>query len=129
MLHTQDLIESTATARGPAVAALRVGMQRLFVIDRDLFARMYVAQGKEHYVAKDGADIGVRLAGVVDVMGAISASTAVDAPDAVDVADAQFGSMGATLSFAIRNSLACVFGDLASVRKIGGRKAASTVDW
>src|SRR6267378_4852977 len=93
MLHTQDLIESTATARGPAVAALRVGMQRLFVIDRDLFARMDVAQGKEHYVAIDGADIGVGFAGVVDVVGAIATPAAVDAPNAVDVADAQLLSV------------------------------------
>ena len=129
MLHTQDLIDPTATARGSAVATLRIGMQCLFVIDRDLFARMDVAQGKEHDVAIDGADIGVGFAGVVDVMGAIPAATAVDAPNAIDVADAQLGSMGAALNFAIGNSLAGVFGDLPPVRKIRGRKAASTVNW
>ena len=128
MLHTQDLIDPAATACGSAVATLRIGMQRLFVIDRDLFARMDVAQGKEHYVAVDGADIGVRLAGVVDVVGAIPAATAVDAPNAVDVADAQLGSMGAPLSFAIRNSLAGVFSDLPPAWKVGGRKATSAVD-
>jgi hypothetical protein len=128
MLHTQDLIDSTATAGGSAVAALRIGMQRLFVIDRDLFPGMDVAEGKEHYVAKDGADISVRLAGVVDVVGAIPAATAVDAPNAVDIADAQLGSMGAALSLAIRNSLAGVFGDLPPAWKIGGRKATSAVD-
>src|SRR5882672_3832960 len=97
-------------------------MQRLFVIDRDLFARMDVAQGKEHYVAIDGADIRVRLAGVVDVVGAIPAPAAVDAPNAINVADAQLGSMGAALSFAIRNSLARVFGDFATVRKVSRRE-------
>ena len=104
-------------------------MKCLFVIDRDLLARMNVAQGKEHYVAIDGADVGVRIAGMVDVVGAITATTAVDAPDAVNVADPQLGSVGAALSFAIRNSLACVFGNLTPVRKIGGRKTASAVNW
>lgn len=103
-------------------------MQCLFVIDRDLFAWMDVAQGKKHYVAVDGADISVRLAGVVDVMGTIAATTAVDAPGTVNIADAQLGSMRAALSFAIRNALARIFGNLTPVRKVGGRKAASAVD-
>lgn len=103
-------------------------MQRLFIVDRDFFTRVDVAQGEEHYMAKDGADIGVRLAGVVDVMRTVAAATAVDAPDAVNIADAQLGSMGAALSFAIRNVLARVFGNLTPARKISGRKAALAVD-
>jgi len=62
-------------------------------------------------------------------MSAISAATAVDAPNAVHVADAQLGSMGAALSFAIRNSLARVFGDLAPVWEVDSRKAPFAVDW
>ena len=90
-------------------------MERLFVIDRDLFARMDVAQSKEHYVVVDGANIGVRLARMVDVVRAVAAATAVDAPGAVNIADAQLGSMGAALSFKIRNALAGVFSYLAPV--------------
>ena len=104
-------------------------MQRLFVIDRDLFARIDVAQSKEHHVAMDRAHISVRFAGMVDVMRTVAAATAVDAPVAVNIADAQLGSMGTALSFAIRNALARVLGYLAPVRKPGGRKAAFTVDW
>lgn len=104
-------------------------MQRLFVIDRDLFARIDIAQSEEHYVAKDGADVGVRLAGMVDVMRTVAAATAVDAPGAVNIADAQLGAMGAALSFKIRNALAGVFSYLAPVWKIDCRKTAFAVDW
>ena len=62
-------------------------------------------------------------------MRAVAAAAAVDAPDAVNVADAQLGAMGAALSFAIRNALARVFGDLAPVWKMDSRKAAFAVDW
>ena len=103
-------------------------MQRLFVIDRDLFARIDVAQSKEHHVAIDCPDIGVRFARMVDVVRTVAAAAAVDAPDAVEITDAQLGSMGAALGFAIRNSLTGVFGNLAPVREINRRKAASAVD-
>ena len=103
-------------------------MERLFVIDRDLFAWLDVAQSKEHHVSMDCAHIGVRLAGMVDVMRAVAAATAVDTPDAVNIADAQLGAMGAALGFAIRNSLTRVFGDLLPVRKGNRGKATSAVD-
>ena len=104
-------------------------MQRLFVIDRDLFTRMNVAQGKEHYMPKDRAYVGVRFARVIDVMRAVTPAAAVDAPDAVHVADAQLRSMRASLCFAIRNALARVLGYFAPVWKIDSGKAASAVDW
>jgi hypothetical protein len=36
--------------------------------------------------------------------------------------------MSAALSFAIWNSLACVFGDLATMREMNSRKTTSAVD-
>lgn len=104
-------------------------MQRLFVIDRDLFARMNVAQGKEHDMPKDGAHVGVRFARVIDVMRAVTPAAAVDAPNAVHVADAQLRSMCAALRFAIRNALARILGYLTPVWKIDSRKTAFAVDW
>ena len=104
-------------------------MQRLFIVHGDFLAGADIAQGEEQDMAMDGADVGVRLAGMIDVMGAIPATTAIDAPFTVNIADAQFGAMSTTLSFAIRDSLALIFGDLATVRKMSSRKAASAVDW
>ena len=103
-------------------------MERLFIIDRDFFARIDISQSEEHYVAIDRAHVGVWLAGMIDVMRAVAAATTVDAPGAVNITDPQLGAMGAALSFKIRNALARVFGDLAPVRKIDCRKAAFAVD-
>jgi hypothetical protein len=126
--HAENPVNPAATACGSAVTALRIGMQRLLVIHRDLFARMYVAQSKEHYVPMDSPHVSIRFARVIDVMSAIAAAAAVNAPDAVQVADTQLGSMRAALSFAIRNSLARVFGDLAPVWEMDSRKTALAVD-
>ena len=104
-------------------------MQRLFIVHGDFFAGVDVAQSEEHDVAIDGADVGVGLTGMVDVMRTVTAATAVDAPGSVNIADAQLGSVGAALSFAIRDSLARIFGDLAPVRKMNSCKAASAVNW
>ncbi len=104
-------------------------MKSLFVVHGNLFAWIDITQSKEHHVAMDRAHVGVRLAGVIDVMRAVAAATAVDTPNAINVADAQLGAMGAALSFAIRNALASVFGDLTTVREINCRKAAFAVDW
>ena len=103
-------------------------MKRLFIVYSYLLARLDIAQGKEQYVPVEGTHIGVRFTAVIDVMRAIAATTPIDTPDAVDIADAQLGAVSTALSFAIRDSLARVFGNLAPVRKMNGRKAASTVD-
>ena len=103
-------------------------MQRLFVIDRDLFARVDIAQSKEHYVPKDSPHISIRFARVIDVVRAVATAAAVDAPNAVHVANTQLGAVRPALGFAIRNALAGVFGDLAPVREIDSGKAAFAVD-
>lgn len=104
-------------------------MKSLFVVHGNLFAWIDITQSKEDHVAIDRAHVGVRLAGMIDVMRAVAAATAVDAPGAVNIADAQLGAMGAALSFAIRNALARVFGNLTPAREISCRKAAFAVDW
>jgi len=74
-------------------------MKRIFVIDRDLFARSNVAQGKEQDVPMDGLDVSVRFAAVIDVMRAVAAAAAVQTPATIDVADAKFRSTTTALSF------------------------------
>lgn len=104
-------------------------MQRLFVVDRYLFAWIDVAQRKEQHMPKDRSHVSIRFARVIDVMGAVASAASVDAPDAVNVADTQLGPMRAELRFVIRNALARVLGDFAPVWKIDRCKAAFAVDW
>ena len=64
-------------------------MQRLLVIDRDLFTCSNVTQSKEQDMAVESFHIRVRFARVIDVMRAVAAAAAVQAPAAIDVTDAQ----------------------------------------
>jgi hypothetical protein len=103
-------------------------MQSLLIVHGDFVAGMNVAQGKEHNVAKDGADVGVRFAGMVDVVRTVAAAAPVNAPHTVNITDAQLRAMGAALSFTIGNALTSVFGYLATPWKVSGSKAAFAVD-
>jgi len=103
-------------------------MQRLFIIDGDFVAGLNVTQSKEDYVSINCANVSVRLAGMVDVVSTVAAATPVDAPNAVNVTDAQLSAMGPALGFAIRNALAGVFGNFATLGKVSSSKAALAVD-
>ena len=103
-------------------------MQRLFIVHGYLVAGTNIPQREEYYVAMDSAHISIRFARMVDVVGAVAAATAINTPDAVDIADAQFCPVSTTLRFAIGNSFARVFGDLAPAREMNGGKAAAAVD-
>ena len=103
-------------------------MQRLFIIDGDFVAGVNITQSKEDYVSINCANVSVRLAGMVDVVRTVAAAAPINAPHTVNVADAQLGSMGAALSFAIRNALAGVFGNLTTPGKVSSSKAAFAVD-
>ena len=105
-------------------------MQRLFIVDRDLFAGMNIPQREEEHVTIKSLHVGVRLAAVIDVMRAVAAAAAVQTPMAVDVADAQDGPSARPLSrFEIGDSLACVLSDLAAAPKRDRRETALAVDW
>lgn len=127
-LDTQDLINPAATGRRPAVTALRIGMQRLFIVHGYLFAGTNIAEREEYYVSIDSPHKSIRFARMIDVMGAVAAATAINAPDAVDITDAQFCSVGTALRFGIRNSLARVFSDFATAGKMNAGKTTSAVD-
>ncbi len=103
-------------------------MQRLFIVHGYFIAWTNIAQREEHNVSMDRPHISIRFTRMIDVMRTVATAAAIDAPDSVDITDAQLCPMGAALSFAIRNSLAGVFGDLATARKMNSRKAASAVD-
>src|SRR5258706_9257166 len=103
-------------------------MQRLFIVHGYFIAWTNIAQREEHYVSIDRPHISIRFARMIDVMRTVATAAAIDAPDAVHITNAQLCPMGAALSFAIRNSLAGVFGDLAPARKMNGGKTAFTVD-
>src|ERR1700682_1081406 len=103
-------------------------MQRLFIVHGYLVARTNIAQRKEHYVSIDRPHVSIRCARMVDVMGPVATAAAIDTPDTVDITDAQLRSVGTALGFDIRNSLARVFGDFATARKMNAGKTTSAVD-
>ena len=104
-------------------------MQRLFVIDRDFFTGPNIAQRKKQHVAVKRPHVCVRLAAMVDVVRAITATTAVYAEPSVNVTDAQDAALAcALLRFQIVNSLAGIFSDLLSTLELNSREAAFAVD-
>jgi len=77
-------------------------MKRLLVIDRDFFTGPDVSQGKEQDVAVQSSHEGIWLAGVIDVMRAVTAARAVQTEAPIDVADTQDLTIaGALASFKV----------------------------
>ncbi len=77
-------------------------MKRHHVVERDFVAGMDVAQGVEEYVVVEDFHVAVGLAGMVDVMRAVTPAAAVYAPITIDGADAQHAAiMRSTLGFRI----------------------------
>ena len=104
-------------------------MQRLFIIDGNLFARRDIPQGEEEHMVVKSPHVSVRRAGVIDVVRAVPSAAAVDAEATVDVTDAQLGSMRAPLCFAIRNYLARVLGNFSAALERLSCEATLTVNW
>ena len=105
-------------------------MERLFVIDRDLFTGANIAERKEQHVAVKRPHVGIRLAAMVDVVRAVAAATAVYAESSVDVADAQDTAVAsALLRFQIVDALTGVFSDLSPALERNGGKAALAVNF
>ncbi len=82
-------VDSPAAGWRATRAPLRIGMERLLVVDRDFFAGPDVSQSKEQDMAVQSSHEGIWLAGVIDVVRAVAAARAVQAETPVDVADAQ----------------------------------------
>lgn len=94
------------------------------VVDRDLFAGFNVAQGDEQDVAVKNLHVGVGLAGMVDVVGAVAIATAVETPAIVDGADAQLATAGPAIRLGISDLLTGVLRYLPPAFEVGDRKAA-----
>ena len=82
-------IDRATAILSTAKTTLRIRMQRLFVIDSDLFTGPNIAERKEQHVAVKRPHVCVRLAAMVDVVSAITAATAVYTDPSIEVADAQ----------------------------------------
>ena len=104
-------------------------MKGLFVIDRNLFAGLDVSQGKEQHVTVQCSHEGIRLAGMIDVVRAVTATRAIETESAVDVADAQDLTIASPpTGFEIRNPLARVLRNLLPAFEGNSRETASAVD-
>ena len=105
-------------------------MVRADVIQRDLFARMDVAEREEEDVTVENLYVTVGRARMVDVMRTVAAATPVKTPVRIDSADAQFAPPArATGDFPSRYSLARVLSDFVSFGEKDGGEASVIVDW
>ena len=80
-------INCAATVSSAADATLVVRVQRLLVVDRDLFAGFDIAQRAEENVIVKDLHESVRTARVVNVMRPVSAATPVKTPAVVHLAN------------------------------------------
>lgn len=102
-------------------------MQRCFIVDRDLFSRVYVAQGDEENVIIKNLHECVRSARVIYVMSPVSSSTSIQTPATIDFTDSEHLSMCSAPSLSVRDLFARVLGDLMSLLEKNRREAALTV--
>ena len=124
-----DSVNRATAILSATEATLRIGMECLLVVDRNLFAGMNVAQREEQNVSVERPHVSIWLAAVVDVMRAVAAATAVYAKAPIDVADAQVSPLARALScLEIIDSLAGIFRDLPSALEGKRGKAALAVD-
>ncbi len=93
-----DFIDCAATIFRPTLTASRVRQQRLFVIDRNLFAGGNISQREKQNVAMQRLHVSVGVTGMINVVRAVPAARAVQTEAPVDVADAQVPASARSLS-------------------------------
>lgn len=104
-------------------------MERLLIVDRDLFSGLNVAQREEQHMPVQGPHVSIWLAGVIDVVGAVTASRAIQTEPAVDITNAQDAPITRALPrLEISNALAGVLSDFPPALKKNCREAALTVN-
>ena len=103
-------------------------MQRLHIIDCDLFARFDVAQGKKQNMVVQDLHERVGTARVINVVRAVSAAAAIKTPAIIYLADPQHGAMRSPTRFSVGDFLPRVLSDLVSLFKGKGGEAAFTVN-
>ena len=122
-------IYCSATGLRATSATLLIGMQRINVINGDLFAGAYIAQGVKEDVPVDDLHVAVGLTRMINIVCTVAAVAAVQTPSSIYVADTQLGTAGgAALRFPVRDSFARVLRDFASTREVNRRKATLAVD-
>jgi hypothetical protein len=122
-------VDCAAAGRRAARATLRIGMKRLFVVDRDFFTALDVPQSEEQHVAVQSSHKGIWLAGVIDVVRAVAAARAVQTEASVDVADAQDLTIPcAPAGFEIGDSFACVLSYLLPTFEMNGSETTLPID-
>lgn len=102
-------------------------MQCRFIIDGDLFAGLYVAQGDEENVIVENLHEGVGSTRVIDVMSAVSAATAIETPAPVDLTNSKHPPVCSTARLRVGDLLAGVLGDLVSSFERKSSEAALAV--
>ncbi len=103
-------------------------MERRLIVDRDLLARLDIAQGNEENVIVENLHKGIRLAGVINVMRAISAAAAIQTPTIVDRTDPECLSFCSAVGFCVRDLLARVFGNFSPAGERLGCETAFAVN-
>ena len=103
-------------------------MQRRFVINRDLFSGVDIAQREKNKVIVVDLHEGIRAARVIDVVSAVSAAAAVETPTIVDLTNPEHPSMSTPPRFGVGDFLAGVLGDLVSLFERYGGEAAFAVN-
>lgn len=97
-------------------------MQSRFVVNRDLFARAYIAQGdKEDAVVQDLHER-IWLARVIYVMGPIAAFAAIQTPAIIYRADPQLATLSTPVRLSVSNTFARILGYLPAVGEVGCRE-------
>jgi hypothetical protein len=103
-------------------------VQRLFVIDRNLFAGCDVSQGAKENVVMQDLHERIRTARVIDVVSAVPTAAAVQTPASINLTDSEHPSMRTASRFGVRDLFAGILGDLVSLFERDSREAAFTVN-
>ena len=100
-----QLIDRSAATALSTTTLLTVGVQRLHVVDSDLFTRPDIPQCEKYKATVQRSGECIWHARVVDIVRAVAAATAIQAPAIINAADTQDASLRPALSFRVCNSL------------------------
>jgi hypothetical protein len=93
-------------------------VERQFVVEGNLFARLDIPECEKQNVTIEYFHVAVRLAGVINVMRAISTSAAIEAPALINCANTEAATASPAVSFGIGDSLAGILCYLSASRKV-----------